>query len=374
MLRYLTAGESHGKCLVGILEGMPAGLKVNKREIDEELARRQKGYGRGARMKIEKDNTRILCGLRKGKTIGSPIALLIENKDCKIDSLPPLVCPRPGHADLPGALKYNTKDIRDVLERASARETAMRVAIGALCRTLLEQFKIEVISQVTSIGRVCAYTQGLSFNQIRSRVAKSRTSCADKVAEARMIKEIDKVRKEGDSLGGTFEVIAAGLPAGLGSCAHWERRLDARVAALLMSIPAIKGVEVGAGFIGACLRGSELHDAIFYASRKGFFRKTNHAGGLEGGITNGEPLVLRCAMKPISTLKRPLPSVNIRSKRAVRAAVERADVCAVPAAAVVGEAAVAFCLAESLLEKFAGDSLFETKRNHEGYLKQIKKF
>lgn len=372
MLRFLTAGESHGKCLVGILEGMPSGLKIEKVKIDQELARRQKGYGRGLRMKIEKDKVEILSGLRKGKSIGSPIALLIKNKDFSIDSLPSVVCPRPGHADLAGALKYNTKDIRDILERASARETAMRVAIGAICKTFLQKFRIEIISHVVKIGEVCARTEKLSFNQIRQNIAKSCTSCADNSAEREMVREIDRAKAAGDSLGGIFELIAANLPFGLGSYSHWERRLDAKIAQALMSIPAVKGVELGAGFLGASLRGSQVHDAIFYTKGEGYFRKTNRAGGLEGGMSNGEPLVVRCAMKPIATLKRPLSSVDIRSKQQVLAVVERADVCAVPAAGVVGEAAIAFCLAEACLEKFGGDSLTEIKRNYQGYLKQIK--
>lgn len=374
MLRYLTAGESHGRCLVGILEGLPLGLKLNKREIDQELARRQKGYGRGARMKIEQDKAEVLSGLRKGKTIGAPLALLIKNRDYKIDVLPSVECPRPGHADLAGALKYNTKDIRDVLERASARETAMRVAIGAACKAFLREFKIEIISHITEIGEVCARTQRLSFNQIRQKVRKSRLSCANKVAERRMIAEIDRARAQGDSLGGVFEIIAINLPVGLGGFTQGMRRLDAELGGALLSIPAVKGVEIGAGFAFAAQRGSQAHDAIFYTPGKGFFRKTNQAGGLEGGMTNGAPLVLRCAMKPIATLKRPLDSVNIRTKRSMKAAVERADVCAVPAAGVVGESMVAFCVTKALLEKFGADSLTEIKRNYQGYLKQLKKF
>ncbi len=374
MLKFLTAGESHGSYLVGILEGLPAGLRIDKRNIDAALARRQKGYGRGARMKIEKDTVEILAGLRKGKTIGSPVALLIKNKDFKIDILPSLICPRPGHADLAGALKYNTKDARDVLERASARETAMRLALGVICQTFLQQFKIEIISHVTGIGRAYARTEKLSFNQIRQKAAQSSLCCADKSAEAEMIKEIKQAQKEGDSLGGSFEVIALNLPVGLGSYAHWERRLDGRLAQGLMSIPAIKGVEIGAALLNATLRGSQVHDAIFYTRDKGFFRKTNWAGGLEGGVTNGEPLILRCAMKPIATLIRPLASVNIRSKRSSQASVQRADVCAVAAASVVGEAMVAYCLAQAMLEKFSGDCLAETKRNYQGYLKQVKKY
>jgi len=374
MLRFLTAGESHGKCLVGILEGLPAGLTVDKGEIDQELARRQKGYGRGGRMKIEKDKVEILCGLRKGKTIGAPLALLIKNKDFRIDSLASVISPRPGHADLAGALKYNTKDIRDVLERASARETAMRVAIGAVCRALLREFKIEIAGHVTSIGSVGIEVERISFNQIRQKSAKSRLLCVDRHAEKEMIAEIDQAKKEGDSLGGTFEVIAINLPVGLGNFAHYDRRLDSRLAAGLMSIPAIKGVEIGAGFLGSSFRGSQVQDPIFYAKSDGFFRKTNRAGGLEAGLTNGQPLVLRCAMKPIATLGKPLSSVNIKSKKAARAAVQRADVCAVPAASVVGEASVCFCLLQAALEKFGGDSLTELKRNYQGYLKQIKQF
>lgn len=374
MLRYLTAGESHGRCLVGILEGLPFGLRLNKREIDQELARRQRGYGRGARMKIEQDKTEILSGLRKGKTIGTPLALLIKNRDFKIDVLPSIDCPRPGHADLAGALKFNTKDIRDVLERASARETAMRVAIGAVCRVFLQEFKIEVISHVTGIGGVFARTKNLTFNQIRQRGGKSCLSCADKIAERKMIAEINRAKEQRDSLGGIFEIIAINLPVGLGGFSQRQRGLDAQLAGALMSIPAVKGVEIGVGFLGASQTGSQVHDGIFYTPGRGFFRKSNRAGGLEGGMTNGAPLVLRCAMKPIATLKEPLESVNIRTKRVMKAAVERADVCAVPAAGVVGESMVAFCLTSAFLEKFGGDSLTETKRNYQGYLKQIKKF
>ncbi len=374
MLKYLTAGESHGKCLVGILEGLPAGLKLDKKQIDAELARRQQGYGRGARMKIEQDRVEILSGLRKGRTIGSPLALLVANKDFKIDSLPGVVCARPGHADLAGALKYNTRDMRDILERASARETAMRVAIGAVCRALLDRFKIKIVSHVLSIGKVWIGSEQLSFERIRRRTLKSCLSCADKKAEQRMITEIDRAKKEGDSLGGIFSVLAQGLPAGLGSYVDWQRRLDARLAAALMSIPAVKAVEIGGGFCIAAQKGSQAHDAIFYSKQKGFFRKTNLAGGLEGGISNGGNIVVNCAMKPIATLARPLSSVNINTKRAALAARERADVCAVPAASVVGEAMVAFCLAQALLEKFGGDSLVELRRNYQGYLKQVKAF
>jgi chorismate synthase len=374
MLRYLTAGESHGRCLVGILEGMPSGLEIKDKDIDRDLARRQKGYGRSPRMKIEKDGVEILSGMRKGKTIGSPVALLIKNKDFKINVLPSVECPRPGHADLAGALKYNTADMRDILERASARETAVRVAIGGVCRALLREFKIEILSHVVRIGEVSVRKQKLSFKEIRQRADKSRTSCVDAAAEALMVAEINKAKDKGDSLGGIFEVIAVNLPAGLGSFAHWERRLDARLSASLMSIPGVKGVEIGAGFFAASQRGSQVHDEIFYSRRKGFFRKSNLAGGLEGGVTNGEALILRGAMKPIATLMQPLRSVNIKNKQQAEADVQRADVCAVPACSVVGEASVAFCLAQAVLEKFGGDSLAETKRNYQGYIKQVKKF
>lgn len=374
MLRFLTAGESHGQGLVGILEGMPLGLVINTADIDKDLARRQQGYGRGKRMKIEKDKVEIISGLRKGRTIGSPIGLLIKNKDYKIDTLEPVLCPRPGHADLSGALKYNTGDIRDVLERASARETAMRVAVGAVCRIFLREFNVWITSYVTGIGSVSARTEGMSFEELREMAGNSPVSCADKTAEGRMLAEIDRASAAGDSLGGIFEVAAVNVPAGLGSYAQWDRRLDGRIAALLMAIPAVKGVEIGSAFLAAALRGSRAHDAIFYKKGQGFFRRTNMAGGMEGGITTGQPLVLRCAMKPIATLKTPLESVDIQSKQPVSAAVERADVCAVPAAAVVGEAVTAFCLAQAFLEKFGGDSLGEIKRNYEGYLKQMRDF
>ncbi|MFC1698685.1 chorismate synthase [Candidatus Omnitrophota bacterium] len=372
MLRFLTAGESHGQGLIGILEGLPAGLVIDQAAINLELSRRQKGYGRGLRMKIEKDKAQVLSGLRKGQTIGSPLTILIKNKDYKINSLPEIVCPRPGHADLAGALKYETQDIRNILERASARETAMRVAIGALAKALLRVFKIEIASHVLSIGEVIAQTNNLSFKQIRQKTAKSRLNCADQAAEKKMIAAIDRVKKQGDSLGGTFEVIALNLPPGLGSFMQWDRRLDAQLAGSLVSIPAIKAVEIGAGLAAAASTGAHVHDPIFYTAEQGYFRTTNRAGGLEGGMTNGQPLVLRAAMKPIATLSRPLASVNIKTKRRQQASVERADVCALPAAGVVAEAMVAFCLARALLDKFGADALIQTKRNYQDYLRRIK--
>ncbi len=350
MLRYLTAGESHGKCLVAILEGMVSGLGLGKSFINKELTRRQMGFGRGDRMKIEKDTVEILSGIRKGQTIGSPIALMVKNKDFGIDSLPAVTSARPGHADLAGAIKYNCTDIRDILERSSARETAARVAVGAICKLLLAEFDINIKSRVLEIGGVGA--NNYSPLHITERIASA--------------------RKKGDTVGGIFEVVANGVVPGLGSFSQADRRLNARLAAGLLSIQAIKGVEVGLGFEAAKLFGSEVHDAIYYDNARGFYRKTNNAGGIEGGLSNGQPIVLRCAMKPISTLMNPLPSVNIRTKRPTKAAVERSDTCAVYSAGVVGEAVVAFELANAILEKFGGDSLGEIKRNFQGYIKQVK--
>ena len=350
MLRYLTAGESHGKCLVAILEGMVSGLGLDKGFVDKELARRQMGFGRGDRMKIEKDVVEILSGARKGQTIGSPIALMIKNKDFSIDRLAAITCPRPGHADLSGALKYNRKDIRDILERSSASETAARVAVGAVCKLFLKEFKVDVVSRVIMIGGLPAVQKKLA---------------ADRIISA---------KRKGDTLGGVFQVTATGVPCGLGSFAQSDRRLNARLAGAIMSIQAVKGVEFGLGFESAKRLGSEVHDAIYYDKAKAFFRKTNNSGGIEGGVTNGQPIVIKCAMKPISTLAVPLDSVNIKTKRPDKAAVERSDTCAVFAAGVVAEAVVAIELADAVLEKFGGDSLGETRRNFEGYIKQVKNY
>ncbi len=384
MLRYLTAGESHGKSLVAILEGMPSGLRVDKAIIDKELKRRQAGYGRGKRMEIEKDRVQILSGMREGKTLGSPIALSISNRDWEnwksvMDPIKPskggrVTRPRPGHADLVGALKYDQDDIRNVLERASARETAARVAIGAIAKMLLSEFGVSIISQVIQIGRVRAKIKNLKINEIEKKITHSLVSCPDEEASRLMIKEIDRASEKGDTLGGIFEIIATGLPIGLGSYVHPDRRLDGRLAQTLMSIPAAKGVEIGLGFRASELFGSEVQDEIFYEKRKGFYRKTNNAGGLEGGVTNGEPLRIKVAMKPLSTLQRPLFSVDLITKKKVKATVERSDICIVPAAAVIGESAAALELANALLEKFGGDSLNEMKRNYTGYMKQVHQF
>lgn len=337
MLRYLTAGESHGKCLLAILEGMPSGLKIDVAKINQELKRRQMGYGRGARMKIEADCAEILSGLRHGITIASPIALKIENKDASIETLPDVSCPRPGHADLAGALKYGFNDIRNVLERASARETAARTAVGAICKIFLNEFDIGIASRVISVG--------------------------NETNPAKIRQKIDAAIKRKDTLGGVFEVIAKKVPVGLGSYVQPDRRLDARIAAGLISIPGIKAVEFGMGFASAAKFGSEVHDAIFFSKERGFFRKTNNAGGIEGGVSNGEPIVARCCMKPISTLMNPLASVNINTKKACPAEVQRSDTCVVEAAGVVAEAALAFEISFCMLEKFGCDSIKEIKHS-----------
>ncbi len=374
MLRYLTSGESHGKCMLAILDGMPAGLSVDTSGIDRELSRRMSGYGRGRRMKIESDRVEILSGLRKGRTIGSPIAFMIKNADQSIDRLPVVLRPRPGHADLAGALKYGAGDMRDILERASARETVARVGAGAIAKMLLGEFGIMITSHVTMIGAIEAKMKGLGLHQIMTVSEKSPVRCADPLASSLMCRLIEKTIAEGDSLGGVFQVIINGVPPGLGSCTQWDRRMDARLAMAVMSIQAVKGVSFGIGSEAARRKGSMVHDEIFYDKRKGFYRKTNNAGGIEGGMTNGEDIVIDAVMKPISTLKRPLASVDIRTKKAVSATVERSDVCAVPAAGVIGEAVSAIEIANAMTEKFGGDSVAEMRRNYEGYLSQIRKF
>lgn len=383
MLRYLSAGESHGQALTAIIEGLPAGLKIHKENIDELLKRRQGGYGRGGRMAIEQDRVEFLSGLRGSLTLGSPLTLLIRNKDWENwqEIMAPgdgalltervVTKPRPGHADLPGALKYRQRDIRNILERASARETAVRVAVGAVAQELLAAFGIRVQGQVVAIGPV----RGEASGKILGReLYDNPFYCPDNNAAEAMREAVDQARKEGDSLGGVFQVIVEGVPPGLGSHVQWDRRLDGRLAQSLMSIPAIKGVEIGLGLEGAVLPGSQVHDEIHYSPERGFYHRTNHAGGLEGGITNGENIVIRAAMKPIPTLLSPLNSVDILSKEPFQAAVERSDVCAVPAAAIVGEAAVAWEIAVALLEKFGGDHLEEMLVNYNHYLEYLKKW
>ncbi|MDD5428933.1 MAG: chorismate synthase [Candidatus Omnitrophica bacterium] len=374
MLRYMTSGESHGECLTAILDGMPSGLKVSESAINEELRRRMQGYGRGARMKIESDKAEVLSGLRRSVTIGSPITVMIRNADRSIDRLPVVLNPRPGHADLTGAIKYGLGDIRSVLERASARETAARVSVGAICKLLLSEFGIRITSHVTGIGSVGSRpSMSLSFDKIASLAAKSPVRCADPAASKLMCREIDRAARDCDTLGGTFEVVVTGVPPGLGSYAQWDRRLDSILAGAVMSIQAVKGVGIGAGFELAGIRGSAAHDEIFYSKAKGFFRKTNRSGGIEGGMSNGEDIVIAAAMKPISTLRKPLASVNIKTKKALKATVERSDTCAVPAAGVVAENAVAIEIADAMIIKFGGDSTGEMLRNYKGYKEQVRR-
>ena len=346
MLRFLSAGESHGKALLAILEGMPAGLKVNKEQIDQQLKRRQAGFGRGGRMQIESDKAQILCGLKRNITLGSPIGILIENKDSGIEELPRIICPRPGHADLAGLLKYGFSDVRNVLERASARETAARVGVGAICMMLLKELGVSISSRVIMIGG-------------ETDVKKM----CDKIVEAR-----DKK----DTVGGIFDVTIKGVPVGLGSYAQWDRRLDARLSQVVISIPGIKAVELGLGSGYASKFGSECHDAIYYTRKKGYFRKTNNAGGIEGGVSNGEPIVLRACMKPISTLMRPLDSVNITTRKPARASIERSDICAVESAGVVAESCCAFVIADTFLEKFGADSMGDIQQNYAAYRKRVR--
>jgi chorismate synthase len=373
-LRYFTAGESHGPCLIGVVEGLPAGLKIDLAAINRDLARRQQGYGRGGRMKIETDQAEVLSGVRRGETIGSPVTFTVKNRDFKIDELPAVTKPRPGHADLAGVIKYDRQDARDILERSSARETTMRVAIGGACKLLLAEVGIDIVGHIVSLGVVQAKTDGLTFAQIRERSEASEVRCADPVAEKHMIEAIDAAKAQGDTIGGVFEVIAIGVPIGLGSHVQWDRKLDANLARGLMSIQAMKGVEVGLGFEAARRFGSQVHDEILPAQNGILTRAGNNAGGFEGGMTNGQPVVVRVAMKPLSTLMKPMRSVDIQTGQEVKATVERSDVCATPAAAVIGEAVVAFELAKALLDKFGGDSVRELKRNVDSYREACKRW
>jgi chorismate synthase len=381
-----------------IIDGVPAGLAIDIAKINHDLWRRQQGYGRGGRMLIEKDEVQIRSGIRWGETLGSPVALGIENRDWKNwtkkmsaapadrDEKIAVTKPRPGHADLTGVLKYGRSDIRDILERASARDTVSRTAVGSFAKQLLAPFGIRVMGYIRSIGNVAANLEGLSYEETYARAEDSPVRTADPEAEEKMIALIEECKKEGNTLGGIFEVVTLGLPPGLGTHTQWDRKLDGRLAQALMSIQAIKGVEIGLGFEMARRRGSQVHDEIFFDPSKmvtegtprivptGFYRGSNNSGGTEGGMTNGAPLVVRVAMKPISTLMSPLQSVDLRTKQATDASVERSDVCAAPAAAVVGESVVAFELANAFLEKFGGDSLREITRNYESYLEQIKNY
>jgi chorismate synthase len=389
--RFVTAGESHGPALVATVEGVPAGLAIDAASIDAELRRRQGGYGRGGRMRIESDRAEILSGVRHGETLGSPIALLVRNRDWENwtaamaadrpatplddEEARRVHLPRPGHADLVGVLKYDRRDARDILERASARETAARVAAGAVAKRLLEELGVTIGSHVVSLGGVEAGRPEALPAALNEAADISPVRCLDASAEDRMIEAIDAAKRAGDTVGGIVEVVARGLPAGLGSHVSWDRKLDTRIAGALMSVQAIKGVEIGLGFEAARRPGSRVHDEIVaepgLAAGGGYGRAGNHAGGLEGGITTGQPLVARAAMKPISTLMRPLASVDLRTGEPADAVRERSDVCAVPAAGVVAEAMLALVLADAMREKFGGDSLAEMRRNRDGYLAQI---
>jgi chorismate synthase len=390
MLRFETAGESHGECLVATLTGLPAGVPVSVEAINRELWRRQQGYGRGGRMKIETDRAEIVAGVRHSHTIGSPVAIVIRNQDWQnwTQALPvedvdgaedkrkPVTRPRPGHADLAGSIKYNFHDARYILERASARETAARVAVGGLAKALLGEFGIQVLSHVVAVGSA-RLTRVVEWEEIvlLSRKDEVLLGCVDAEAEARMKEAVDEAYRTGDTVGGVFEVVAHGVPAGLGSHVTWDSRLDGRLAQAIVSMQAVKGVEVGFAAEGAASRGSKVQDTIHYdrAARR-FTRGSNRAGGLEGGITNGQDVVVRGFLKPISTLRRPLESVDLETREPALAAYERSDVAVVPAAGVIGEAMVAIVLAQAFLEKFGGDSLAETRRNYDGYVAQVKNF
>src|ERR1700722_16717494 len=390
MLRYYTAGESHGEALVAFISGLPAGLKVDQAFVDRELWRRQQGYGRGGRMKIERDSAHFLSGVRHGATIGSPVAIQLQNRDWQNwqEALPVaagdpakhkrVASPRPGHADLAGALKYNFSEARYVLERASARESAARVAIGALAKLFLRELGIEVLSHVVAVGAV-TLKANISWEKIQSLQSHEQVilNCADAETEQKMKEEVDKILKTGDSLGGVFEVVAHKVPPGLGTYAQWDQRLDALLASAVMSLQAVKAVEIGAGVAAAYAPGSSVHDEIAYTGTDGFTafsRARNNAGGIEGGVSNGEEIRVRGYLKPISTLRRPLQSVDFASREPVKAAYERSDVCVVPAAGVAAESMVALTLARCALEKFGGDSMKETKRNFRGYLEQLKNY
>jgi chorismate synthase len=390
MLRFETAGESHGECLVATLAGLPSGIPISLKAVDHELWRRQQGYGRGGRMKIEQDCAQIVAGVRHSRTIGSPVAILIRNRDWLnwTEALPvedaegaddkrkPVTRPRPGHADLAGAIKYDFDDARYVLERASARETAARVAVGALAKALLGEFGIQVLSHVIAVGPV-RLERAVAWKEIvaLSRQPDVLLGCVDAETEVRMKEAVDQAYRTGDTVGGVFEVVARGVPVGLGSHVTWDSRLDGRLAQAIVSIQAVKGVEIGLAAEGAANFGSKVQDTIRYdREERRFARGANRAGGLEGGITNGQDVLVRGLLKPISTLRRPLESVDLPTREPALAAYERSDVCVVPAAGVIGEAMVAMVLAQAFLEKFGGDSLGETRRNFEGYLEQVRSF
>lgn len=387
-MRYLTAGETHGPQLTAIIEGLPSNMTLSFEELNFQLQRRQKGYGRGRRMQIEKDTARIVGGVRHGRTTGAPIALVVENKDwthwTTVMNIEPVEGsdeekrrvhrPRPGHADLNGGIKYNLTDLRNVLERSSARETAARVACGAVARQFLAEFGIKVAGQVIRIGEVEAKRYDLPIDEIIRVTEESPVRVVDKEAEAKMIAHIDQIKKDGDSIGGIVECIVEGVPIGLGSHVQWDRKLDGRIAQAVVSINAFKGVEFGIGFEAAGIPGSQVHDEILYTKEAGYHRATNRLGGFEGGMTNGEPIVVRGVMKPIPTLYKPLRSVDIDTKEPFTAQVERSDSCAVPAASVVMEHVVAWEVAAAFMDKFGGDSMEEIRKNYQHYLEQVEKY
>ena len=387
-LRYLTAGETHGPQLTAIIEGLPSNLQLDFEELNFQLHRRQLGYGRGRRMQIEKDTADIVGGVRHGRTTGAPVALVVANNDWKhwtsVMNIEPIEGgdeakrrvnrPRPGHADLNGGLKYNLKDLRNVLERSSARETAARVAVGAVARQLLAQFGIKVAGQVIRIGEIEAPPNNLSADELIALTEQSSVRVVDKETEERMTAYIDTIKAEGDSIGGIVECIVEGVPVGLGSHVQWDRKLDSRIAGAVVSINAFKGCEIGIGFEAGILRGSQVHDPILYTDERGYHRASNRAGGFEGGMTTGEPIVVRGVMKPIPTLYKPLASVDIDTREPFTAQVERSDSCAVPAASVVMEHVVAWEVARAFLEKFGGDSMEEIRANYEAYLEQVRSY
>ncbi len=386
MIRFLTSGESHGKALLCIVEGIPANLEISSHYINKELSRRQRGYGRGGRMKIESDRVEFLSGIRFGKTLGSPISMVIWNKDWEnwsdkmsyegepSEKVVPFTRPRPGHADLAGGIKYNQRDLRNILERASARETAARVAVGALCKRFLEEFGIRIGSYVLSIGQLKPEIKEKDLLKRHELAEASEVRFPDPSKDEEFKKLIDEARERGESLGGIFEVFALGVPPGLGSHIQWDKRLDGRIAQAMMSIQAIKGVEIGMGFESAMKFGSEVHDEIGWSKERGYFRYSNNLGGVEGGISNGMPIVVRCAMKPIPTLTKPLRSVDIQTREEVKAGKERSDVVAVPAASIVGEAMLAIVIASALLEKLGGDFMEELKERFKIYMEHVKNF
>jgi len=390
MLRFVTAGESHGQALIAWISGLPAGLRVDLDFVNAELHRRQLGYGRGGRQQIERDRAEAISGIRHGQTIGAPIALRLENRDWQnwekalsvedspefVDAKRPMTAPRPGHADLAGALKFNFHDARYVLERASARESAARTAVGALAKLLLSEFGIRVLSHVVAVGPE-RLDREATWDEIAAVCANldSPLRCVDRATEAKMKAAVDAAIRAGDSVGGLFEVVAHGVPPGLGTHAQWDEKLDARLAAAVMSLQAVKAVEIGSGVRNAALPGSTVQDEIGYdAAARRFTRSSNRAGGIEGGMTNGEDVIVRGYLKPISTLRQPLQTADLETKKTVKAAYERSDVCVVPAAGVAAEAMVAFVLAQAFLDKFGGDSLSETRRNFEGYQQQLQQF